>query len=101
MEKDNCKTEVIFRMWKGAEIALFPYEVNNIFDNSIMSYMKVGQHGGADYNHIIRSSKHINNPEDTDLYKELVREYGYDFKVIKRRNHNKYLSILNNIRNAK
>ncbi len=101
MEKDNYKTEVIFRKWKGTEIALFPYEVNNIFDNSIMAYQIIGQHGGADYNYIIRSSKPIHNPEDTTIYKELVREYRYDFKVIKRRNYNKFLSILNTLRNEK
>lgn len=93
MEKDKHKTEIVFRLWKEQEIALFPYIIDTFHNYTIMSYMIIGQHGGADYDYIIKNSKPISNPENTKIYKELVGEFGHNIKVIKRRNTKKYNRI--------
>lgn len=41
-------TPVIFRMWKGQVIALFPDTRADPAGNC-ESYMRIGQHGAADY----------------------------------------------------
>lgn len=42
------KTEIIFRKFKDGEIiAFFPYQYHNIMKGEILSYMHIGQHGGA------------------------------------------------------
>jgi hypothetical protein len=92
MKKDKHITEVIFRKFSGKHqnriIALFPYD---IFDHkgNINSYMHIGQHGGANTN-LIYSTKLATESEYTDLKTEL-ESLGYNLKVIKKRNHAKYI----------
>ena len=79
---------VIFRRWRheGKEvIALFPYD--QVGDYWCNSYEHVGQHGGADYNLVIRYTKpaDINDEDVQALMKELT-EIGYDLTIRKRRN---------------
>lgn len=80
------ETEVIFRKFKddGSLIALFPYE--EWAEGSCGSYMHVGQHGGADYNHCIKASKPAKLSEYKDL-KEELQSLGYVLKVIKRKQY--------------
>lgn len=97
MQKDKYKTEVIFRRveksedFKGTVFALLPYEINDNYGNVVM-YQCIGQHSGADYNHSIKTSKLANKKEYSELKKEM-ESVGYNFKVIKKRNYNKYLKV--------
>ena len=88
MEKDNHKTDVIFRKFKGEILALFPHITWN-YSGDVTCYAHLGQHGSADYKYVIANSKPINNPESLDLYSEL-ESIGYNLKPIKRQNYNKY-----------
>ena len=79
------KTRCIFRVFKdtGDLVALFP---NEIADNSgnCMSYMKIGQHGAADYNGVMKITKRCRASEYQDLKKEL-ESIGYNLDVKMRR----------------
>ena len=68
-------TKVLFRKFlkDGDIIALFPEELWNPSDYSIASYMHVGQHGAADYDHIMRITTPANENEYADLLAELKR----------------------------
>lgn len=98
MEKDNFVTEVVFRKYKdGQVIALFPYNVEN-YKGDIVSFMHVGQHSGADYNHVVNKTKLITNPEEyKELKHELENDMGYDLKVIRKRKFNKYIQNYRNV----
>ncbi len=81
--------EVVFRMWRESGqdelIALFPYEIADYLGNCC-SYMRVGQHASADYNHVMQHSRPATELEYLELHLEL-ENIGYKLKVIKRRNH--------------
>lgn len=72
-------TKVLFRKFrKGGEIiALFPEEIWNPGEYSIASYMHVGQHGAADYDHIIGTTTRATESEYACLLAEL-KSAGYD-----------------------
>lgn len=78
------KTKVVFRKWKdnGDIIALFP----EIEEGPIwcQSYMHVGQHGTAGYNHVIKGTVPATYKEYKELAKEL-RQIGYKLDIRKRR----------------
>jgi hypothetical protein len=82
MEKDTYKTKVVFRMWDGQVIALFPeIDEGNYF---CLSYEHIGQHGGADYQGIVADSRLATPDEYKDLFEEL-ESIGYNLDVRKRR----------------
>lgn len=90
MEKDNFVTEVIFRKFEDGEvIALFPYNVEN-YNGDIVSYMHVGQHECVDYNHVVNKTKLITNPEEYKELKNELENIGYNLKVIRKRNYDKF-----------
>jgi hypothetical protein len=90
MTKDTHITQVVFRKFKDGEIiALMPHEVCD-HKGSVTSYMHIGQHGGADYNHIISTTKLATPTEALPLYQEL-ESIGYNLVVVKKRNYNTYL----------
>jgi len=90
MEKDNFVTEVVFRKFKDGEvIALFPYNVET-YNGDIVSFMHVGQHGCADYNHVVNKTKLIINPEEYKELKNELENIGYNLKVIRKRNYDKF-----------
>ena len=83
------KTSVIFRKFKDGEIiALFPYEIENK-EGHVMSYMHNGQHGGAVLG-IILDTELATPSEYKDLKAEL-ESIGYDLKICKRVNINKWV----------
>ena len=93
------KTEVICRKWKegGEIIALFPYEIENQNGKAsidVMSYMHIGQHGGANYLGCIQSTIPAKRTEYQGLKDELENYVGYDLRVIKRRNFTRYADAL-------
>ena len=77
-------TKVIFRKFKNGEIvAIFPDESWGY--GLVTSYMHVGQHSEADYNHIVSVTKLATKSEYAPLLKEL-RRIGYtNLRVMKRR----------------
>lgn len=94
MKKDTYKTDVIFRVdtlkeYKGTVFALLPHEVNT-YKGDVTCYQHVGQHSSADYNHCIRTSRLATPKECNDLKCEM-ESLGYNFNVIKKQNHDKYL----------
>jgi hypothetical protein len=74
---------VVFRKFSnGAIIALFP-----TFDDGnyrVASYMHVGQHGGADYDVVVSSTKIASESEYRELFQEL-QSIGYENLKVYRR----------------
>jgi len=81
--KTKMKTRVIFRKWPDGDIiALFP----DIPDSNhyCLSYMHVGQHGGADYSAVLAMTTPAKEYEYMELAEELT-SIGYDLEIRKRR----------------
>jgi hypothetical protein len=79
-------TRVVFRTWKddGSVIALFPDLA--VGGGCCESYQHVGQHGGADYGHVVSKSRPSTPAEYMALKMELARApYNYKLRVVKRR----------------
>lgn len=104
MEKDNYKTDVVFRVdtigkFKGTVFALFPHEVSTL-DGLVTTYQHVGQHSSADYRHCIAKSK-LATPEEYKDLKEELESIGYDVNVVKKQNYDKYLKSYYEVRGIK
>ena len=84
MKKDDYKTIVVFRKFEGSIIALFLCEKysNNKDDNSIMSYMHLGQHGAAS-KHLVTELEKAKPREYKDLKSELENCHGYNLYILK------------------
>lgn len=91
------KTDVIFRKDKHGVYALFPYLIAT-YDGEITGYMHRGQHFSADYNHCIMKSKPAKAEEYADLMAELENQVGYNLRIRKKMNHNKYGKALMRLR---
>lgn len=78
------KTITVFRRWNDTNdvIALFPFESHNA--TQCLSYMHVGQHGGADYGHVVRATKPCTAGDYDGLDKELTG-IGYALAIRQRR----------------
>lgn len=81
-EQAMKKTLVIFRRFKdnGDIIALFPEEPHDLLGRYCVSYMRVGQHAGADYPGVIRASTPAKRSEYASLAREL-RRIGYKLRI--------------------
>lgn len=78
-------TPVIFRMWEGEVIALFPTIPSSItIYGECQSYQHIGQHDGADFDGIMQHSRPATYTEYADLLIELV-SIGYDDLAICKR----------------
>jgi hypothetical protein len=77
------KTKVIFRKFKNGDIiALFPEEVGVLHSYCCTCYEHVGQHGSADYTHIVHMTKLAVPEEYANLKNELESTpYFYDLDV--------------------
>ena len=72
---------VVFRMWQGDVIALFPAIAADT-SGHCLSYQHIGQHGPADYDMIVEQSR----PAMVDEYAAIKAELegiGYVLKVCK------------------
>ena len=80
-----CKTKTLIRMWtideKEELIALFP-DIKQYHDRYVLSYQTIGQHGAADYDHIMQNSRDATENEYKDLLNELTG-IGYNVELIK------------------
>lgn len=102
MQKDTEKTDVIFRYdttkdGKGIIFAILPHNVSTL-KGDITTYQHVGQHSSGDYNVCLKQSRPANEFEAADLKAEMENHFGYNFKVLKKRNYNKYLKNYYEIR---
>ncbi len=84
-ENDNAPVRVIFRVWKdsGTVIALFP-DIAADRRGNIQCYEHTGQHGAADYGHVIEKTRPATPEEYAPLQRELQR-IGYNLTVRRRR----------------
>lgn len=79
---------VVFRrMHEGEILALFPYESGSTqYSHLVTCYQHVGQHGAADYNLCIRTSRPATPVEYAPLLRELTSApFNYRLNVIWRR----------------
>ena len=78
-------TPVVFRKWPGTGgvIALFPTLPSDIFLSHCTSYMRLGQHGGANYSYVVECTQSATPEEYAELKQEL-EELGYTLKVVAR-----------------
>lgn len=94
MEKDNYKTDVIFRVVTIQGItevtAFLPHDVNSLAGD-VTCYAHIGQHSSANYNYCVSKSRLATPEEYEDLKKEMETLFGYNFNVIKKQNRKKYL----------
>jgi hypothetical protein len=81
--------KVIFRVWQGDVIALFPQIPGTPNPSSCLSYMHMGQHSSADYNGIILTSRPAKKKEYAALFAELTKR-GYKLKVACRASRRDY-----------
>ena len=114
VEKDKFETSVIFRYWfpvddvefpwnpdsyswgnkrigekarrqgYGEVIALFPEIPADFEGRHCQSFVHMGQHSGADYHGIIRTSVPATDEEIVPLKKELEENYGYNLVIRKK-----------------
>ena len=89
MDHNEDKTPVVFRVWRGKfagdVLALFPAQCDSVDKPYCMAFEHVGQHGAADYDHVIRSSRPATASEYARLKVELEAEpYNYKLKVYSR-----------------
>ena len=89
MKQDTKQTKMIFRKDRFGVFALMPYEIADRQGN-VTCYQHIGQHSAANYWYCIQYSKPANQDEAKDLFNELT-QIGYNIKLIKRQNFNKYL----------
>lgn len=86
LKQDDEVTPVIFRKWRdGDVIALFPCEPGDPSPATCSSYMRVGQHGAANPQHVILATRAAKPVEYRDLQQELeAAPYGYRLKIYRR-----------------
>ena len=86
--KDTYKTKVIFRVWRGTHdvIALFPEEDEG--HGYCSSYEHIGQHGGADYQGMIGSTRPA-SPVEYEALRQELESIGYDLEIRSRRVYGK------------
>jgi len=95
--------EMIFRIdnLRGEEIAIFPYEIGTLEFDSVGAYVHNGQHFSVKYDNAIKTTKPMEKPDQSDLYKELKQIYEVSLggepplkiKIVKRRNYDRYLKV--------
>jgi len=95
MEKNNFKTDVMFRKEKDNTIlAVFPYDIADQ-EGNIMGYAHLGQHTAVCWDFVLFDTKPAN--EFDDLKKEL-ESIGYNLNIVKRRNYRRFINELNKVR---
>lgn len=101
MEKDTHITEVQFRIFQNEVIAVFPYEIGSLGGNGrdvcVSCYQHLGQHSGCMWD-INNFSKKATFEQYKDLKLDLENNFGYNLKVIQKRNHSKFLNALSDAR---
>ena len=91
------KTKVIYRKFKDGEeiIAVFPelsYPGFVSRKGLVLSYEHIGQHGEADYDHIIKMTT-IAFPKDYEVLKAQLEDLGYDLEITTHKEYQKSLTV--------
>ena len=95
MEKDNFKTDVMFRVESdGAILAVFPHDVETNAGH-VAAYTNKGQHTTVDYNYCIKNCKPAKPEQYADLKRELEGIW-YSLNIVQRRSNNKYFRSYRN-----
>lgn len=90
-------TEVLFRKDREDIVfAILPYDIAD-FKGGVTTYERLGQHSAGDYDHCIKTSKPATEVEYTPLKTEM-ESIGYNFKIVKQRNYNRYITAYNNLK---
>lgn len=80
-------TRVVFRRYPdGQIIALFPDIPWNGLRGEVTSYMHLGQHGAANYNRVVATTRPVRGNEYRDLLAELARVGYKNLNIVKRIN---------------
>jgi hypothetical protein len=85
---ETAVTKVVIRRWKdsGDLIALFPEEPADVQGNTVSSYMHVGAHGSANYEHVISQTKKLYWwDEATVAFIDELKSIGYNVAVYQKR----------------
>lgn len=78
-------TRVVFRRYSdGQIIALFPDVPWSRRLGEVASYMHIGQHGAADYRHVVATTQPATEKESAGLLNELKQVGYHNIRVIKR-----------------
>lgn len=86
----KTKIKVLFRMFKGEVIALFPQMAATVGNAAhCESYAHIGQHGAADPFGVIRGSRPAKGSEYRELAAEL-RRIGYTLDIRSRTGRSDY-----------
>lgn len=94
MDRDTMKTRVIFRKYKAKHnfgrkdviLALFPDIPFTSLRNTCQCYEFCGQHGEADYGHVVNvMTTKATSKEYMPLKTHLENDYGYNFDVKQKR----------------
>lgn len=98
MEKDTKITDVMFRYDTTDKtiFAVLPHQVDTL-NGDVVTYQHVGQHSTGDYNVCLQQSRPATETEYADLKAEMD-SLGYNLKVVKRRNYDKYLESYYEVR---
>lgn len=82
---DKEKTKTVFRFYRryGEVIALFPQIAGDIFGESCLSYMHIGQHSAADPIIVVKQTRLAVPKEYKPLLKEL-KQLGYNVQITKK-----------------
>ena len=70
--------DVMFRKYRdtSAEIlAVFPYEAHDLYSDYVICYAHIGQHGGAQMEHVLSATRPAKPHEYADLHRELQGIY--------------------------
>lgn len=92
-EVGDLVTRVDFRWvtWQNTDdeglVAVFPDQYHNIYNNEHLTYMRIGQHGGDDYEYIKSISREATESEYADLKAELENHCGYKNIIVVRENN--------------
>lgn len=102
MQKDTHTTDVMFRVdttkdFKGTIFAVLPHNVDTL-GGDVITYQHIGQHSTGDYNVCLQTSRPATEAEYTELKTEM-ETLGYNIKVVKKRNYDKYLKSYYEARN--
>ncbi len=95
---------VVFRRWRdtGGVIALFPELPSDLSGDHCDAYEHVGQHGGADFHHVIRQTTPC-SPDDAATLAAELRTIGYSLRPVKRahrRHHDARRQLASDLRNT-
>ena len=94
MEKDNFKTDVMFRVERdGTILAVFPHKVQTK-DGFVSCYDSVSGHNVMDYKYRKHTKK--GKPEQYADLKQELESIGYDLNIVQKQSRSKYLQSYRN-----